>query len=327
MWFEKIEFDRNPFEVDPLKSDIKMIGNEEVKKEILYRAYSGSMVFVEGKVGTGKTVLLKYIIDNFRDRGKVIYLDCEKLDREADIEKVLIGKNGLFGRLLKKYPKGMILLIDDVELSSPKNTERIKYFFDQDYLKSVIFTGDSFKNVKLSPSIKDRIGKHIIQLEELSEEEAIGLVNDRLKGKNIMPVEIIKRLYKESRKNPKTFLENCEKICVSALTNGEYMVTENHFKELFSNKKDGESSKVERKEGDIQKKLEVKEEVAKKKQTRSKESTKEVKKEDKKKVEVEYSSSIKIGGEERNEWKENEEELEDELKKELEGENAAEKYY
>ena len=168
-WFEELGFDDNPFNIDALKTDFNFIGRDKEAKEILYRIASGSMLLIEGKAGIGKTALLKYAIDNFKGEGKVIYVDGNKLNKRLDVSD-----------LLKKKPKGMILLMDNVQYLSKKNNERIKYYYDQDYIKSVVFTTTDYSLVRFTNAIKDRIGKNIIKLKKLKPSYAIKIAGERL---------------------------------------------------------------------------------------------------------------------------------------------------
>ena len=83
---------------------------------------------------------MKEVIKKFGGKGDIAFIDCKELDKELNVEKVIINKNGLSGWLFKKYPKNMILLLDNVEFLSNKNMERIKYFYDSNHLRAVIIT-------------------------------------------------------------------------------------------------------------------------------------------------------------------------------------------
>ena len=56
-WYEELDFDENPFSVDPRENHDNLIGMEEIIEEIDYRIKSGSMLVIEGSEGTGKTSL------------------------------------------------------------------------------------------------------------------------------------------------------------------------------------------------------------------------------------------------------------------------------
>ena len=200
-WFDKLGFDKSPFELNPLETDFSLIGQDKGAKEILYRIMSGSMLLIEGKAGKGKTALLKYAIDNFKGEGKVIYVNASKLNKRLNISD-----------LLKKKPKRMMLLMDNVQYLSKKNNDRIKYYYDMDYIKSVVFTTIDYRLVNFTNAIKDRIGKNIIKLKNLSQSRALEIAKERLGNNEILPDNVLKQLHKDSG-SIKEFLGNCELLC------------------------------------------------------------------------------------------------------------------
>lgn len=211
-WYEELDFDENP-----LSLETKGIGNEEVLKEAFYSIIAGSVLVIEGEHGTGKTKVLKEVIRKFGGEGKVAYLNCREMQRELNVEDVIARKNGLLGFMFKKYPKNMILLLDDVEFLSLKNIERIKYFYDSNHLKSVIITTKNYENLKLNESFKQRV-RNVIKVKPVTEFEALQIIRDKL-GENILSDRVIKETYKLSGKNMKKFLENTEIICKCYIQN------------------------------------------------------------------------------------------------------------
>lgn len=205
-WYEELDFDENPLTIET-----KGVGNEDVLKEAFYSIIAGSILIIEGEHGTGKTKVLKEVIKKFGGEGRVAYINCKEMQRELNVEEVITKKNGALGFLFKKYPKNMVLLLDDVEFLSVKNVERIKYFYDSNHLKSVIITTKNYENLKFNDSFKQRI-RHLVKMKSISEFEALQVIRDKL-GDNILSDRVIKETYKLSGKNMKKFLENCEIIC------------------------------------------------------------------------------------------------------------------
>jgi hypothetical protein len=154
----------------------------------------------------------------------------------------------------------MIVLMDNINLLSEKNNERIKYFYDQGYIKSLVLTGDSYKKVNFSPSLKDRISK-VITIKDLTENDAIDIVESRLQEHNIIPQDIIKDIWKKSKKNVKLFLQDCEKLCEYAVNNKEEKVKKEHIDKVLSSQYNKEKEKPAReKKVDKEKKGEPKKE-------------------------------------------------------------------
>ena len=200
------------FETNPFKTSYALTGRDEEAKEILYRINSGSMLLIEAKDGFGKTALLKYAIDNFRGKGKVIYVDANKLNKRLDI-----------ANLLKKKPKGMILLMDNVHYLSKKNNEKIKYNYDEDRIKAVVFTTTSYSLVNFSDAIRDRIGKNIIRLKRHDCRHVLEIISQRTGNSVILPDDVIKEIYYDSD-NLRQILIKCRILCRYAKENGREIV-------------------------------------------------------------------------------------------------------
>ncbi len=208
-WYEKCGFEANPFEIDPLKTEVErtLFEREKESKEVIYRIASQNMLFIEGAKGIGKTALLKHAIDNFKGKGKVIYVDSNQVNKKLNIEQLLSGAKK-YNPTNDKYPKDMILLLDNVDELSKVNNERIKYLFDQNYLKSVVFTGRSYEEADFTESVRSRIGNRVIRLQSISEDASVDLVRERLgdKNKGIISDEMIKNIYSRAEGDLKKFM-------------------------------------------------------------------------------------------------------------------------
>jgi len=218
-WYEKLDFFENPFEVNLFKTEYEMLGLDEEKKEALYRVRSGSMLLIEGPEGSGKTAILKHIIDNFKGRNRLIYVNGKRLNKGLDIERLLLNSSGIRGKIFRKKPKGMILLMDSVESISKHNADKIKYYFDQDYLRSVVFTAKDYSKIELDESIKDRIDKRIIKLSDLKKKDYVKLIKRRLEGKELFSKDVLKVIVSNSD-SPKEALINAEIVARNIKKNG-----------------------------------------------------------------------------------------------------------
>lgn len=223
-WYEELDFDENP-----LQTDTKFVGNEDALKEAYYTLFSGNILVLEGAEGMGKTKILKEIIRSFGGQGRIAYVSARTLDRELNIEDIIVKKNGILGKLFKKYPKNMILLLDDVEHLSQRNMERIKYFFDSNHLRAVIITTQNYEKLQFTESFKQRIRK-VTALHPLTEFEAVQLFRAKL-GETFLSDRIIKVVYQLSSKNTQKFLKNCEQVCKAYITNKN--ITEDDVKKLL----------------------------------------------------------------------------------------------
>ncbi|MBI5797413.1 ATP-binding protein [Candidatus Woesearchaeota archaeon] len=205
-WYEELDLDENPFSMDT-----KFFGNDDALKETFYAIISGNILVLEGAEGSGKTKILKEVIRKFGGYGRIAYLNAKEMSRELNVEEVLAKKNGFLGMLFKKYPKNMILLLDDVESLSPKNVERIKYFYDSNHLKAVIIATKSYEKIHFTESFTQRIRK-VFALRPLSEFEAVQVVREKI-GEQVLSDRVLKETYKLSGRNMQKFLKNCEHVC------------------------------------------------------------------------------------------------------------------
>jgi hypothetical protein len=72
----------------------------------------------------------------------------------------------------------MVLLLDDVNKLTRKNCERIKFYFDQGYLRSAVLTTNDYENTKISASLRDRIGNRIITVPKLNFKQSTEILKD-----------------------------------------------------------------------------------------------------------------------------------------------------
>ncbi len=213
-WYEELDFDENPFTVET-----KYIGNRDVLEEAHYSIVSGNIIIIEGGKGTGKTKILREMIKKFGGHGRVAYIDCAKLEKELNVEHVITKKNGILGYLFKKFPRGMVLLLDNVDKLNEKNLERIKFLFDQNYLRAVVITTEDYSQLNLSESVLQRVRKYV-RLRSLSEYEAVQVIRDKI-GEDLLNDRLIKETYRRSDKNMQRFLNNCELVCKAYSKNKE----------------------------------------------------------------------------------------------------------
>ncbi|MFT7615743.1 MAG: Cdc6-like AAA superfamily ATPase [Candidatus Woesearchaeota archaeon] len=213
-WYKRFGYEKNPFELNPLKAPYTVIHNKELIADLLYLVRVGSMVVVEGAQGSGKTTLLTRVINLFKGEGKAVYIDGNKIPDELDIEDVLNKKGrGIIRGLFNDKPKGMILLLDNVHSISSRNCEKIKYYFDQNYIRSVVFTTETYSKLKLDRSIHDRIMGQVIQIAPYSKFDVLRVVRDRFLDDDFLGDDMILSIARISDHNVKDALANTSKLC------------------------------------------------------------------------------------------------------------------
>ncbi len=236
-WYIKAGFKENPFSIKPGFFNNKLFGLDMVVNELAYRIDSGTMSFLEGDFGTGKTSVLKAIIERYKGKKQVIYFAANRIDRKLDIEELLQGRYGAWGRLFNRKPKNMILLLDECQGLSKVNSERVKNYFDHNYIKSVVFTGTNFRSVKFHPSIISRIGiQGVVRIPKLTYDDAIHLVRNRIGESQLLTDDIIKRLFMLGDYNSRRLLHFCDAVCRNAVEKNRESVTLKDLEEVLKKK-------------------------------------------------------------------------------------------
>lgn len=218
VWYKELGYKRNPVESDPLKTQEEPYGYDEAIERLLYLVEAESAVLIEGPDGSGKSLLMRQVIDRFGGRGSVIYVDGERVNKRMDVSEILMGNQGALRKMLKKRPKGMILLLDNAPALPRKSYELLQYYFDQGYLKSIVFATNDRNKLQMPGSLVDRIGSRVIKTEPLTMEQAVELVLERL-NQDLLSKDKLEKIYIISDKNMRMFLSNVEKVL-------EYIVEE-----------------------------------------------------------------------------------------------------
>ena len=212
-WYKKLGYYENPFLINPMKETTKIYGNKKQLDDVLYYIKSGSILFVEGAKGTGKTKFLRTVISEFK--GRIIYVDAASLKKNLNIEDLLRNKNGLKGKLFGKKPLDMILVLDNVTELSLVNVERIKYYYDQGFLQSVVLSGKTSNN--LPDSMLNRIGRRIVNISPLAKSDAVNMAYERLDEDSddeepLIQKSHVEKVYEASSANPRLFLINLHRV-------------------------------------------------------------------------------------------------------------------
>ena len=227
-WFEELGFDSNPFDASLEASAKYAVGLDKPLEELEYFVDSGSVVFVEGPLGSGKSVLLWKLAD--RLWGRAVYVDHSA--GEPDVRSIMRKKTSFLDRVFGKTPRGIVLLIDNLANLSPLSPAamgQLKYHYDNNYLGAVVFAGASFLSAGLSPALVDRIGSRVIKLSAIAENDAVLMVRNRLGSSAFLGDDPIRKLYKMSGKDPKRFLQLCEDACKAAVASKSEAVSNEHI--------------------------------------------------------------------------------------------------
>lgn len=212
MWYKKYGWHENPFSVKPTSE--KLVDLDKKREKLLKFVHSGTICFLTGPAGVGKSSALKWIQHNIKGHTP-IYLDAEQLGEDLfDLAEYLKQHRTLWETIMgHEYPKSVIILLDEAHATEDKLKKTLKLYWDHDYIKSIVITQiPSLKN--FSSSIRNRIGNRIIKLDKMHDKDAHKMIELRTEDNNPFTKEAIESIAKKSSHIPRKILENCEIVCI-----------------------------------------------------------------------------------------------------------------
>ncbi len=230
LWYKEIGFYNNPFSIKPSAYTDDLFGIDTTK--VLEDISAGSILFIEGEFGKGKTSILKKIINLFGGKKKVVYYSCNRADNSIHVESLLKGGRTFLQKLFGITPDEMIFLLDEVTELSEEDSEALLNEY-QKHIKSIVMVGPSYKKAKIANGLKEQIKDKVVKLGDLKEEDAVELIRKRIGETELLSNDLIKLIFKKSKKNPRLLLKNCEEVCRYAVSHGYDKVTEDHIKKAL----------------------------------------------------------------------------------------------
>lgn len=197
---------KNPFSIKP---NTNLIGLEDKKETLKKYIEGGNICFLNGPAGTGKSSMLKWVKSNLKGH-KVVYIDGKELDEYFNLNEHISQQRNFFQKLLNLKPKNVTLLIDEAQDCLTGFVNLLQTNWDNDQVKSVVMTQISSNLSNFPLSFKERIGRKIIRLRRLNEEEIVKLVNMRTKGKHSFDEEALSFIAEKADYIPRRALEMCE---------------------------------------------------------------------------------------------------------------------
>lgn len=197
---------RNPFSTKP---NTKLIGLGDKKETLKKYIEGGNICFLNGPAGTGKSSTLKWLQSNLK-RHKILYLDGKGLDEYFDLNKHLLQRRNFFQKLFKIKSKSVILLVDEAQDCLKSFIDNLQTNWNDNTVKSIVITQISSDLSGFPHSFRERIGRKIIRLRRLNEEEVAELINLRTKGKHNFDEEAISLIAEKADYIPRKVLELCE---------------------------------------------------------------------------------------------------------------------
>ena len=225
IWFKKLGFYNNPFSIKPAAFGDELYGYN--LQDILNKVDSGEVIFIEGVYGQGKTTILKRIIREFGGKKKVVYYSCNRKEGDLDLDKLLRGGKGFFGRLFGTKSKGMILLLDESQEINEKDGENLANYHNE-FFKSIVLVSHGFNSDNLSENLKKLVNSNVIRLGDVSPADAVNIIRKRIGNLDIIDDDIVAQIFSKSDNNPRRLLKNCEQVCKYAFDRGYDKVTKEH---------------------------------------------------------------------------------------------------
>lgn len=214
-WFEEIGFEQNPFFIKP---NANVVGLDSLVSELVTKVNQGNICILTGAYGTGKTSLLKLLIQVFGGRRRVIYYSCNRRDGFIDFDKLLKGRS-LYNRLLGTKAKHMILLLDEVDKLNIREKDVLVKYFKGGFFKSIVLSAKAKLEMDLNGFLESGARRNLYKLGTISEKDAVKIIRSRIGNHSILSDKLIILIWKKNS-NPRTFLQNCEDVCRHAVENG-----------------------------------------------------------------------------------------------------------
>ncbi|MDP3027224.1 MAG: AAA family ATPase [Nanoarchaeota archaeon] len=197
----------NPFYI---KANPNVIGFEKQKKFLIQYIKNGDVCFLTGPTGIGKSSLLLWIKNNL-NLYNVFYIDAADVEKSFGIKEFLKNSRRGFDRF-RTYPKNTVVLLDESQDCDYELQKALKLHWDHGHIKSIVITQISQNLKNFSDSFKDRIGKRVIELDELNKFDAINLINLRLRNKKLFDEKAIEKIIEIADYMPRKILEFCELV-------------------------------------------------------------------------------------------------------------------
>jgi len=229
-WYSSLGFYSNPFSIKPAAFHDELFGYEDMLNKINSKISNGSVVFLTGQYGSGKTTILKRIINRFRKKIIIIYYSCNQSE-SIDFDRLLYSRTFL-RRLFHIRQKKNVLLLDEVQDMNKKDSDRLCEYYSQGFFKSMILSSMKANQVRFTDCLKELTRDNIFKIGKLNKKQAVDLIRKRIGNIEFLKDGIIEKIY-SLNSNPRAFLKNCEELCRYASETGAKEVTDKHIKDVL----------------------------------------------------------------------------------------------
>lgn len=205
-----------PFSIQP---NPNLIGIDEEKNKLKSYIENGDICFLYGNPGVGKSSLLKWLGAELKGH-KVIYLDAKETYESFRLDSHIKQNLPFWRRLLNKYPKNLVFLLDEAQAADLKLIEPLEVLWNKGIIKSIVLTQIKPHLPNCPDSFMNRLGKRTIHLDRMNIVRVHELIKLRTNGQHPFSDDAIEIIAEKSSYIPRKVLENCH-IALIELGNKE----------------------------------------------------------------------------------------------------------
>lgn len=231
IWYRRLGFRSNPFSIKPAAFNNELVAYD--LNFIYQRIDEGQMVFIDGPYGTGKTTILKNVIDHYRGKKRIIYYNFHKAETKLAISKRVNKVTPFHKKLVGLKQKDVILLLDEVNFIKISDAKEILKLYKKGILKSVILVNHDYYSSRLPKALEEYLTGNIIRTAKLNTTEAVDIVRRRIGDIAFLSDDMIRKIFTLAENNPRRLLLYCEDVCKYAMEIGDDMVTQEHLDDVL----------------------------------------------------------------------------------------------